>query len=193
MNDDDVDTWQRNTLISLTPHINVVGDGDGQKFNLLTWLTDNENENIAITRDRVNENEKTPETIFFTLVRFPQPWSHLIKSLSIRRKIVHTWKTYEWSGHHHRFYAGSEGPVSMCICCWVRGRKQQCRVGKKIVERNWKKYYMKKSFLFVDNQKPIYHHLSIWIFFSSTIRRDSVAVAENNVLSRERSTWSFYA
>lgn len=40
------------------------------------------------------------------------------------------------------------------------------------------KNYVKKSLLFVDNQKPIYHHLSIWIFFSaSTIRRDSVAVA----------------
>lgn len=72
-----------------------------------------------------------------------------------------------------------------------RERKRQCRARaaeKKIAEQ-WavaaaaelgrrKKNYVKKSLLFVDNQKPIYHHLSIWIFFSaSTIRRDSVAVA----------------
>lgn len=150
---------------------------------------------FAITRRRwpsgrtrawgVNENcgKKTPKMLlsFFSLVRLSlKPWSHLIKSLSIRRKIVHTWKTYEWSGHHHRFYAGSEGPASMCICrAEARGeRKRQCRARaaekKSLNSEQWRrrqnrgggrKNYVKKSLLFVDNQKPIYHHLSIWIFF----------------------------
>lgn len=100
-------------------------------------LTDNENENIrdhaatvakradASVRSEWKLRKKTPKMLlsFFSLVRLSlKPWSHLIKSLSIRRKIVHTWKTYEWSGHHHRFYAGSEGPASMCICRAEGGR-----------------------------------------------------------------------